>query len=308
MIKLFHIPDYTIETKNFNHLLHDSVVTELEENFCDYVGAKYACSINSATSAIFLCLLNKNIEVDIPSIIPPVVCNTVITSGNRINFVDNVEWVGGSYVLHDFGNYKVVDSAQKVERKQFIREANHNDLMIFSFYPTKPIGSCDGGIIVSNDWEKIKWFKEACLNGTTFSKNNWERKIKFPGYKMYMNSFQAFIANENLNILDHKNQRLKEIRSQYNSHFKLENQSNHLYRINVANRSTLIPKLKLAGIPTGIHYKALHENKIYCTEKLILPNSEKEAATTLSLPFHEKLTQSEIQTILKNVDEYADFY
>ena len=33
--------------------------------------------------------------------------------------------------------------------------------MIFSFYPTKPLGGSDGGMIVTDDYEKYKWFKEA---------------------------------------------------------------------------------------------------------------------------------------------------
>jgi hypothetical protein len=54
--------------------------------------------------------------------IPPVVLNALITSGNSINFVDNIDWIGNSYILHDFGNYKIIDSAQKVERNQFKKE------------------------------------------------------------------------------------------------------------------------------------------------------------------------------------------
>ena len=54
--------------------------------------------------------------------------------------------------------------------------------MIFSFYPTKPLGGSDGGMIVTDDYEKYKWFKEAVLNGTTYSDSSWGRDISFPGY------------------------------------------------------------------------------------------------------------------------------
>ena len=102
MIDLFHIPNYTIDTSKFNHYLHANTVINFEKNFCDYVGAKYACSINSATNAIFLALLNKNKIISVPSMIPPVVCNAILTSGNKLNFYDDVNWVGDSYVLHKF--------------------------------------------------------------------------------------------------------------------------------------------------------------------------------------------------------------
>ena len=149
MINLFHVPSHNIDTSNFSNLLHDDIVKRFEDKFCEYVGAKYACSVSSATNAIFLAMLKKQQTVSLPSVIPPVVCNAIITSGNKINFVDNVDWIGDSYVLHTFSDYKIVDSAQKVEKGQYSNEANNKDLMIFSFYPTKPIGSCDGGIIVS---------------------------------------------------------------------------------------------------------------------------------------------------------------
>ena len=162
-IKLFHIENYIIDTSKFDHALHDSCVNKLEKEFAEYVGAKYACSINSATNAIFLILLGKDATINVPSIIPPVVLNAIINSGNKINFVDNVDWVGNSYTLHNFGDYKVIDSAQKVQQNQFQTEANPQDLMFFSFYPTKPVGGLDGGMIVSDDLNKIRYFKEAVL-------------------------------------------------------------------------------------------------------------------------------------------------
>ena len=113
MIQLFKVSNHKIDTSKFSNLLHDNVVEEFEKTIADYVGAKYACSINSATNAIFLSLLNKNVMVDLPSMIPPVVANAIVTSGNTINFVDNTEWVGDSYILHEFDDYKIVDSAQK---------------------------------------------------------------------------------------------------------------------------------------------------------------------------------------------------
>jgi dTDP-4-amino-4,6-dideoxygalactose transaminase len=160
MINLFNINNYQINTSDYLNFLHDKKVTEFEEKIADYVGAKYAVSFNSATSAIFLLLLGKKINVKVPSILPPVVVNAIVTSGNQYEFYDDIEWVGDSYILHHFENYKVVDSAQKLEKDQFKKECNPDDLMIFSFYPTKPIGSCDGGMIVSDDLNKILHLKD----------------------------------------------------------------------------------------------------------------------------------------------------
>ena len=117
-IQLFNVNNHIIDTSKFSNLLHDKNVIELEEKIANYVGAKYACSVNSATNAIFLSMLDKNTTVNLPSVIPPVVANAVLTSGNRIFFIDDVNWVGDSYVLHQFEDYKIVDSAQKLQRNQ----------------------------------------------------------------------------------------------------------------------------------------------------------------------------------------------
>jgi dTDP-4-amino-4,6-dideoxygalactose transaminase len=302
MINLFNINEYNINTSEYSNLLHDKKVIQFEEKIADYVGAKYAVTFNSATSAIFLLLLNKNITVDIPSILPPVVINAIVTSNNKYNFYDDINWVGDSYVLHNFGDYKIVDSAQKLEKNQFKKECNPEDLMIFSFYPTKPIGSCDGGMIVSDDLNKILHLKEMALNGMSFSENNWDRKIKFPGYKMYMNSIQCDIALRNFENYKSKLERLSYIREYYNENLGLNNTSSHLYRINTNDRDTLINNLKKHNVQTGIHYKSLHTHEVYKINDDLLPNSEIESLTTLSIPFHEKLTNNDIEKIIKIIN------
>lgn len=302
-ITLFNINNYQINTSDYSNFLHDKKVFEFEEKIAEFVGAKYAVSFNSATSAIFLLLLGKNITVKVPSIIPPVVVNAIITSGNKYEFYDDIKWVGDSYILHTFDDYKVVDSAQKLEKNQFKNECNPNDLMIFSFYPTKPIGSCDGGMIVSDDLDKILFLKEMALNGMSFSENNWERKIKFPGYKMYMNSIQCDIALKNFEQYELKLDMLNTIRNYYNNNLGLNNKSSHLYRINSNNRELLIKKFNDNNIQTGIHYNSLHNHDVYKLNNVSLPKSEVESLTTLSIPFHEKLTKNNLEKIISIIND-----
>jgi len=306
MINLFHINNHTIDTSCYSNLLHDKIVTKFEQTIADYVGAKYAASFNSATSAIFLTLLEKNITIKVPSMIPPVVLNAIITSGNKYNFEDNVEWVGDSYVLHDFGDYKIVDSAQKLQKDQFKKECNDDDLMVFSFYPTKPVGSCDGGMIVSNNWEKIKTLKEIALNGMTYSHNNWERKIQVAGYKMYMNSIQADIALRNFKLYPSKLNELSRVRCLYNKELGLNNTSDHLYRINVDGRASFMDYMKANGVGTGIHYEASHLHPVYKKLKSNCPLSEENTKKTISIPFNERLTNSDILFIIKLIKEFND--
>ena len=304
MIQLFNINTHIIDTSEFSHLLHDRVVIEFEKKIAEYVGSKYACSVNSATNAIFLSLLNKGVTVNLPSMIPPVVANAILTSGNTIEFADNSDWPGHSYILYEFTDYKIVDSAQKLKKNQFKKECNPQDLMIFSFYPTKPLGGSDGGMIVTDDYEKYKWFKEAVLNGTTYSDSSWGRDISFPGYKMYMNSIQAKILLNNFKFFHKKMRVLSSLVTTYNSELGYNNTSQHLYRIEVVHNKTFIEKMEKSGIVCGIHYPALHLNSIYnCGKKFDCPKSKKLDHRTVSLPMNEKLSFYELEYIVDKVKE-----
>jgi perosamine synthetase len=308
MINLFHINNHIIDTSKYSNLLHDKVVSEFEGVIADYVGAKYAVSFNSATSAIFLALQLRGAKqvIEIPSMIPPVVLNAIKTSGNSYIFNDNTDWVGGSYVLTKLIDYKIVDSAQKLERNQYIKECNDNDLMIFSHYPTKPVGSCDGGMIVSNDKDKIDKLRTMALNGMSYSHNNWDRVQNMYGFKMYMNSIQAEIGLNNFLVYESKLLALDSVRNTYNDAFGLNNTSNHLYRIEVDDRNSFMKNMLDNGIGTGIHYEATHLHPVLGYGSAVCPLSDIKSRRTVSIPFHERLTNIEIKLIISKVKEYDE--
>ena len=299
MIKLFHINNYDINTSRFSNLLHDDVVNEFEQNFADYVGAKYACSANSASSLLYLSLISYKFKthIRIPSTMPIAVPNVIINSGHDIEFYDDVDWVGSCYHLHE----NIYDSAQQVDRNQYADLARDDAIMIFSFYPTKPVGGCDGGMVVSNNKATIEWFRMMTLNGVSFDEDSWNREQRAAGLKMHSTSIQAYIANENLKKLDAKNERLEEISTIYNNHFGLNNHSKHLYRINVENNKAFVAEMKKNNIICGIHYEHCHNKRFYKWNGGILPLSETESTTTVSLPFHEMLTDKDIEEVIKTV-------
>lgn len=301
MINLFNIPKPIIDTGKFSNLLHDKIATEFENNFAEYVGAKYAVAVNSATTAIQLVthVYRHGTTFHIPSCIPPVVCNAIITGGAYIKFEDDIAWVGKEYFLHAGTHYNIIDSAHKVDRNQFSRYGN-DDIAIFSMYPTKPCAGMDGGIIASNNKTKIDHLRTIAYNGMSQEDNNWERKQTMIGFKAYMNAAQAYVANESLKGLDEKKEKLREVAEKYNRAFGLENTSHHLYRITVKDNVHFINKAKREGITCGIHYAASHENHIFGSNET-LDNSSRVARTTVSIPFHECLTKKEIETIINFV-------
>tara|TARA_R110000823_G_scaffold7357_2_gene26907 strand:+ start:425 stop:1360 length:936 start_codon:yes stop_codon:yes gene_type:complete len=305
MIKLFNINNYQIDTAKLGNLLHGEIVEEFEQAFAEYVGAKYACFANSASSLIYLSLKGLNSTIKIPSIIPLVIPNVIINSGNNIEFYDDIDWVGSAYKLHD----GIWDSAQQVTRNQYKDLANPDDVMIFSFYPTKPIGSCDGGMVVGDNKDKIDHYRTMALNGTKMNEDNWNREHVAMGYKMHGNSLQAYMANENLKKLDEKNSILEEIRLAYNDALGYNNTSNHLYRVRVKDNRSFLDNMKDQGIQCGIHYAAFHKHPLtnHChlylhyRNRQPLKKSELEEQQTVSIPFHEQLKNKEIEHIIENI-------
>lgn len=304
MINLFHIPQHKIDTSEFSHLLHDKIIEEFEQSFAGYVGAKYACFANSASSLIYLSLRGLNTTVKIPSIMPPVVPNAIINSGNKLEFYDDVDWVGNMYELHQ----GIWDSAQRVSRDQYSQVAKGTDVMIFSFYPTKPVGGCDGGMIVSDNKYTIDKYRAMVLNGAKPSENSWEREQIMFGYKMHGNSIQATIAYENFKKLDDKKNKLNDIRNVFNTELGYNNLSLHLYRIRVKDNNNFVEQMKQAGIQCGVHYKAFHKSPLLknMVKYKPMPKSELEETQTVSIPFHEKLTQENLKHIIKHVKKFRD--
>lgn len=314
-INLFEFDDHVINTADFDHYLHGEVVKEFEQAICEYVGAKYAASFSSASYALY-CIMKSKLctpsvplivgnagrfapTVSVPSMIPPVVPNAIRGVGFNLNFTDDTTWVGGSYQLLE----NVIDSAQRLDRDQYVNECADDDLLVFSFYPTKPLSSLDGGIVVSNNKEKIDDLKSLSFYGMEYHEDSWSRKQIQVGYKAYLSTMQATIAHRNLQNLDKKYEIIDSTRDQYNKEFDLNNTSRHLYRIEVDDNKKAISYFKEKGIICGVHYAPLHTSPVFSTGQ-DLPSVVDASEKTLSIPLHHKLTSSDVSYIIESVKDY----
>jgi len=104
VINLFEFDNHTIDTSEFDHLLHGQIVKDFEQEICEYVGAKYAASFFSASYALYaimkssVCITPDNITI--PSMIPPVVPNVLVDAGVNIEFNSNTDYVMELLTLH----------------------------------------------------------------------------------------------------------------------------------------------------------------------------------------------------------------
>lgn len=315
MISLFEPLRNKINLAAFSNVLHDKTVREFEEEFAAYVGTEYAVSTHSATAAIFLIFKmadEMGLErraVNISTMIPPVVPNAIITAGWTPQFTGSCEWVGHPYVLHDLDPHTaIIDSAQSVQ-KDGCAGVRRDDLTVFSFYPTKPIGSIDGGMVASNNKGLIEYLRMLSLNGTTSAPNSWDRELQKPGWKLYMNAAQAQIARENLHSLPQRLVCLNTIRILYNNAFKDADipvataDSDHLYRVQVDGYEQFITHARSHDVVCGLHYRPLHTHPVY----IRYTNAKLKDIThvPVSIPFHAGLTEGQAIEVVDLVVQWS---
>ena len=163
------------------------VVQIFEERVAAYAGSKYAVSVDNCTNALFLCLkyLNATGEIEIPKNTYISVPQTIIHAGCKPKFVD-MEW-SGAYKLHP---YNIVDGATRFTKGMYVQDSYH----CLSFHAKKTLNISKGGMILTNDYESVKWFKKARYEGRDTSILYSEDKLGFLGWNMYMPPEQAAVG------------------------------------------------------------------------------------------------------------------
>lgn len=290
-----------------------SIVGDMEKKLAEYVGAKEVVAVDSCTSALFLSLkwevMNGKTSVGIPSMTVPLVANAALEAGMNIKFHEETEWVGSAYEL--LGT-DVIDSAHELRKNQYRKLRSlglpETTKVCYSFYPTKTIGSADGGAIATDDVEFATWARSAStygrIQGTSY-KNSWDYDVEMVGYKRHYTNLQAAIVLEQLERLDNTNARRNHIVNKYNQALYYQNDSDYLYRINVENRDGFIQYMLENGIECGVHFKPLHLmtpfKNVETNEPALI---ESAYLKTVSLPLYDLLTDEEVDYIIEKTLAY----
>ena len=154
------IPD--LEAKGFEINDPWDVVGAFEKLVARYAGSKYAVSVDNCTDALFLCLkyLNAKGPVTIPAKTYVSVPQTIIHAGCEVTF-ENIEW-SGTYYLKP---YPIVDGATRFTKGMYIPDT----YQCISFHIKKILNIGKGGMILTNDYDAVKWFKKARYEGRDIS-------------------------------------------------------------------------------------------------------------------------------------------
>ena len=219
-----------IEVLRSGWLTTGSKVAQFEKEFAEYVGAKHAIAVSSATAGLFLSL--KAVGINKKSVV-------ATTPYTFISSAEVVEWCGTNPVLFDIdevtNNLDVermpaeiyfdaiipVHIAgvkcdmealyKKYPKSKIIEDCAHylpskfdgrSATAVYSFYATKSITTGEGGMVVTNDDEiaaKIRILANHGILQTSYdrytsTKNKWYYEVHELGYKYNMAEIPAALG------------------------------------------------------------------------------------------------------------------
>src|SRR5262249_7086287 len=186
------------------------------------------------------------------------------------------------------------------------RAGNLGDLAAFSFYPSKNLGACgEGGMVTARDPGALALVRRLRDHGQSA---RYQHDVI--GYNGRLDALQAAILRVKLRALDAANAQRRKIALRYEEALGdipglgLPRHPGHvlpvwhLYVIQVPDRDRVRERLGAAGIETGLHYPTpVHLQRAYRHlgyQPGDFPVSERLASSILSLPFHPELGEAEI--------------
>ena len=211
------------------------------------------------------------------------------------------------------GIYLLEDAAQAHgASKDGKKIGAHGHAVAWSFYPGKNLGAlADGGCVTTNDsWvaDRIKSIR----NYGSVEKYYYSER----GFNSRLSELQAAILRVKLGVLDEWLLQRRKVAAIYLNEIRVpelilpserqcEVHAWHLFVIRHERRDELAQMLKVAGVPTVIHYPVpVHKQRAYSeingTEKLRI--AESYAATVLSLPMGPHISESVAFKIAKQVN------
>lgn len=201
---------------------------------------------------------------------------------------------------------------------------------VWSFDAMKILVAGDGGMVYCEDLADAKWLRQQAYMGlgtesgasSKVDKRWWEFEVECAGRRSIMNDITAAIGLEQLKKLkDDFVGRRRMIHGEYNEGLYREKwlklppcmelaaeSSHYFYWIQLPNesiRDRLAAHLRKKGIYTTFRYYPLHLVEFYGHEGGPLPGAEAAAKTTLCLPMHQGLSNSDVQRVIDEIQHFG---
>ena len=345
----FFVPEFTKDMENaaIDALRNEKFVMgesvfKFEEEFARYTGTKFAISVNSGNAALQLSLISLGITEKSKVITStnsfvasancilmtgakPVLCDINYDDGN-IDIKTTNEKPEAIIPVHIYGNpcdFDSIKSVSETHKAPIIEDAcqahgatfDHKkvgsigDVGCFSFYPTKnmTVGG-DGGMVTTNN-EEIKKQIDSLRDNGRRTRTEHDKL----GFTMRLNTVNAAIGRIQLQTLDEKNKRRRELASLYKKFLGDdcmldENPKGtsvyHQIIIKHQKRDEIFSHLSKNNIGVAIHYpRPIHNQPLYENLGYNLPISEKFSNEVLSMPSFPQLKDDDVKVICEKINE-----
>lgn len=309
----------------------DEVITTAM-TFCSTVNA----IIHAGAKPILVDINSKDWNIDVDMIEQKISKNTkailvVHFAGRPCNMIA-IQEIAKKYNL-----ILIEDCAHAIESQiNGQRVGTFGNYAAFSFYSTKNISSGEGGVLISNSKKSIEDTRQRALHGMDkdaykryTAEGSAEYNLKFIGFKYNMMDLQAAIVIHQLKNIEIWHKRRKLIWQYFMDELgpldiglpSIVDDSHvhayHLFQILVGEkslekniRSKFRHKLHDLGIGSGIHYRAIPSFRIYTElfgwDSKHWQNAINFGDRTISVPFSQHLTDSEVDRVLEAIKKVCN--
>ncbi|NNE10082.1 MAG: DegT/DnrJ/EryC1/StrS family aminotransferase [Gemmatimonadetes bacterium] len=326
-------------------------VASFEAGVADYLGVKHAIGVASGTDALMLAFRAAGVGPGDEVITPPfsffAISEAIHLAGADVVFADLRE---GTYLMdpelaveavtertkaivpvHLYGHPMDVaplrsaiadqprciavieDAAQAFGASRGGTKAGAlGDMATFSFYPTKNLGGCgDGGLVTTNIDAYAETIRTLRDHGQT------EKYLHGSfGWNSRLDAMQAVILSAKLDSLDEWNEGRRRVAAQYRTLLAdlpagLPPADDdcvsvyHQFAMRVPGRDSLIAYLAEAGIASALHYpRCLHQQPAYERSFGSFPVAERTAAEIVCLPIYPELTEDEVSYVAETIRDW----
>jgi perosamine synthetase len=229
------------------------------------------------------------------------VASCVVHAGGELGWLDEC-WSGSRYALVS-NNSKpgvIYDSAHALHRGDMSKR--DNDLVCYSFYPTKNLSGAEGGMVATNNKEYAEWLKKARWHARVGK--SWDYVIEFPGWKMNMTDIQAAIGIEYLKRIDGEATLRKRLLIIYNNLLGTSIRSDHIFQTIVNKRADFVNFMEDNGVECSMHFKPVHKQPAFKEYYKKLPKTEHFEKYAVSLPLFPSMKETEVEEVCGLVKEW----
>lgn len=329
-------------------------VSQFEAEFANYIGSAHGIACNSGTDALYLALRALDIGEGDEVITPPFTffasAETVSMTGAKPVFVDieahsfniDVNLIEAAISdrtkaimpVHLFGRSVDMTSLMAIAKKHNLyviedcaqatgatfngqKVGSIGDIGCFSFYPTKNLGGCgDGGMMTTNNPEVAEKLRILREHGSP--KRYYHEYI---GMNSRLDSLQAALLQVKLPYLDKWNAQRREISDRYTHLLKDANIPNLVFPhhcpesvwnqyticIGEGKRNHVQNQLREQNIITMIYYPLpLHLQVVYANlgyKKGDFPITENICDRVLSLPMFPELSEEQQDRVVNTLQD-----